>query len=310
MSEPLATFLIPAYNAMPHIVETVKSMQSQTISNFFAIIIDDGSTDGTGDFLDDLKDKRFTVIHRSNVGYVESLNFGAEHVKTKYIARLDADDISLPERLSKQLQFLELHPDVSVIGSRNGYIAGKGRQFAIGLGRCTIRPSYAPPMKNPPLWNPVEDGQTITHSTAIIRTDAFRSVGGYRPLAPAEDLDLWLRLHDAGYKLACLDDVLALYRVGSTSVSSLSYGRQIQTIRYAGFCHECRIANRPEMDFDSFVSLNPLSSAELDIAKARLQLRVAMGHLLSGQLARGSAKLLRLLFEHPETLFRKIKARC
>lgn len=310
MSEPLATFLVPAYNAMPHILETVKSIQSQSESNFHAIIVNDGSTDGTADFLDHLRDERFTVIHRPNAGYVDALNYGAEQVKTKYIARLDADDISQPERLSKQLHFLEMHADVAVVGSRNGYIAGKRRQFCVGLGSYAIRPSYAPPMARPPLWNPSEDGQTITHSTATIRTDAFRSVGGYRSLAPAEDLDLWLRLHDAGYKLACLDDVLALYRVGSTSVSSLSYSRQIQTIHYARFCHECRKANLPEPDFASFVSMNPLSRGELDSAKTRLQLRMAMGRLLSGQLARGSAELLRLLVEHPGTLFRKIKARC
>jgi glycosyltransferase involved in cell wall biosynthesis len=310
MSEPLATFLVPAYNAMPHIVETVKSIQSQTESNFFAIIINDGSTDGTEDFLHQLCDERFTVIHRPNSGYVDALNFGAEQVQTKYIARLDADDISLPERLSKQLHFLEIHADVAVVGSRNGYIAGKRQQFRVGLGSYAICPSYAPPMARPPLWNPSEDGQTITHSTATIRTDAFRSVGGYRPLAPAEDLDLWLRLHDVGYKLACLDEILALYRVGSTSVSSLSYNRQIQTIRYARFCHECRVAHRPEPDFDAFVSLNPLSSSDLDSAKTRLQLRMVMGRLLSGQLARGSAGLLRLLVEHPGELFRKIEARC
>ena len=310
MSEPLATFLVPAYNAMPHIVETVKSMQSQTESNFLAIVVNDGSNDGTEDFLDDLSDERFTVIHRSNAGYVSALNFGADQVKTKYIVRLDADDISLPERLSKQLHFLEQNAHIAVIGSRNGYIAGKRRHFRVGLGSCEMRPSYAPPMIRPPLWDPVEDGQTITHSTATIRTDAFRSVGGYRPLAPAEDLDLWLRLHDAGYKLACLDEVLALYRVGSASVSSLSYSRQIQIIRYARFCHECRVTNRPETDFDSFVSLNPLSRADLESAKARLQLRVAMGHLLSGQVALGGAGLLRMIFEHPGTLFNKIKARC
>jgi glycosyltransferase involved in cell wall biosynthesis len=310
MSEPLATFLVPAYNAMPHIVETVKSMQSQTDSNFCAIIINDGSTDGTEDFLNHLCDERFTVIHRPNSGYVDALNFGAEQVKTKYIARLDADDISLPERLSKQLHFLELHADVAVVGSRNGYIAGKRRQFKLALGSFEIRPSYAPPMTRPPLWDPVADGQTITHSTATIRTEAFRSVGGYRSLAPAEDLDLWLRMHDAGYKLACLEDVLALYRVSSTSVSSLSYSRQVQTIHYARFCHECREANRPEPDFASFATMNPLSSAELDSARTRLQLRMVMGRLLSGQLARGSAGLLRLLVEHPGTLFRKIKARC
>jgi glycosyltransferase involved in cell wall biosynthesis len=295
---------------MPHIIATVESIQSQTDSNFRAIIINDGSTDGTADFLDRLRDERFTVVHRSNAGYVDALNFGSKQVQTKYIARLDADDIALPQRLAKQIHFLEQNHQVAAVGSRMGYIYGRSCRFSVGFGRCAIQPSYAPPMKHPPLWNPAQDGQTIPHPSVTMRTAAFHNVGGYRPLAPTEDVDLWLRFCDAGYKLACLDEVLTLYRVSSTSVSSLSFYKQIQTTRYVHHCHECRVNKRPEPDFESFASLNPLSSAELDSAKARLQLRAAMGRLLSGQLTRGSAEILRLLVEHPRLLFSKIKMRC
>ena len=308
-SEPLATFLVPAYNAMPNIVETVKSMQSQTDSNFAAIVINDGSTDGTEDFLEHLRDERFTVIHRSNAGYVDALNFGAELVRTKYISRLDADDISLPQRLEKQLQFLETNHDVAAVGTRMGYIYGRSRHFCVGFGRYAIQPSYAPPMKTPPLWNPAQDGQTIPHPSVMMRTDAFRSVGGYRSLAPTEDLDLWLRLCDAGHKLACLDEVLTLYRVSTTSVSSLSFYKQIQTTRYVYHCHECRVEKRPEPTFESYTSSNALSPNELRNAKSRFRLRLAMGVLLSGRIIQGLAQLLGIMATNPHMILGKIRER-
>jgi GT2 family glycosyltransferase len=294
---------------MPAIVETVKSMQAQTESNFRALIVSDRSSDGTEDFLRHLHDDRFTVIHGTNSGLVDALNFGAERVKTKYIARLDADDISLPQRLEKQLQFLEKNHQVAAIGSRMGYIYGKSRHFRIGIGRYAIQPSYAPPMKQPPFWDPARDGQTIPHPSVTMRTDAFRSVGGYRLLAMAEDVDLWLRLSYAGHMLACLDEVLTLYRISSASVSSRSFYKLVQTTSYVYHCHECRVEKKPEPTFESYTSSNPLSSSELRDAKSRFRLRLAMGTLLSGRIIQGLAQLLGIMVTNPHMILGKIRER-
>jgi glycosyltransferase involved in cell wall biosynthesis len=309
MEEPLATFLVPAYNAMPFIMETVKSMQSQTECNFRALIVSDRSSDGTEDFLRYLRDERFTVIRGTNSGLVNALNLGAERVRTKYIARLDADDISMPQRLEKQLQFLEKSHEVAAVGTRMGYIYGKSRHFRVGFGRCAIQPSYAPPMKHPPFWNPAHDGQTIPHPSVTMRTDAFRGVGGYRLLPMAEDVDLWLRLSYAGHRLACLDEVLTLYRISSTSVSSRRFYELVQTTSYVYHCHECRLSRKPEPTFQTYTLSNPPSPTELRDAQSRFHLRLAIGTLLSGRFIKSLSQLSKIVLTNPHMLLGKIKER-
>ncbi len=208
--DPLVTFLVPAYHAMPFIRETVRSMQAQTLEDFLAIVINDGSSDGTAEYLDSIDDSRFQIIHQENSGYVAALNRGSEYVTTRYFARLDADDISLPCRLEKQVAMLERFDDLAVVSSATGYIFGMRRRFGLGFGRWRFSPSYVPPMAKPPFRNPSTDGQTLTHSAVSIRTSMFRQVGGYRELAPAEDTDLWLRLHDKGFRQLIQGIVLSI----------------------------------------------------------------------------------------------------
>lgn len=304
------TFLMPAYNAMPLLRETIRSMQSQTQRNFLAIIVDDGSTDGTGEYLDSLGDSRFHIVHQENAGYVEALNRGAELVRTKYFARIDADDLALPERLEHQVALLDRHPDVAAVGSRVGYIFGRDRRFRVKIGPWKMSPSFAPPMAEPPFWNPGTDGQTMTHSSVTLRTEAFFAVEKYRQLAPAEDADLWLRLHDAGYRLACLDAVLGLYRVGSGSVSSQSYARQMQIVKYARHSHELRQKDQPDISFDDYAAAHPLQPEEVASGIARLRLRNAMGELLSGKLLRGSFSLAGAIARNPGVFLGKVRSRC
>ena len=306
----LVTFLMPAFNAMPLLRETIRSMQSQTLRDFAAIIVDDGSTDGTGDYLDSLGDSRFRIVHQENTGYVEALNRGADLVQTKYFARIDADDLALPQRLEKQVAFLEQHHDVAIVASRIGYIFGQNRRFRMKIGPWQKSPSFAPPMVDRPFWNPSTDGETVTHSSVTLRTDAFLSVEKYRDLAPAEDTDLWLRLHDAGYKLACLDEILALYRVGAGSVSSQAYSRQMQILRYARHSHALRCQKQPDISFQDYAAAHPLKPEEEASVLARLRLRNAMGELLSGRFVKGSFSLAKVIASDPTGFLNKLRSRC
>jgi glycosyltransferase involved in cell wall biosynthesis len=318
MHEALVTFVVPTFNAMPHIVASVRSIQSQTISDFFAIIIDDSSTDDTHAFLRSLRDERFRIIHRdrprkgehANAGLVDALNFAIREVKTKYIARLDADDVALPRRIETQLGLLETTPDLAALGTRMGYIYGRSRHFGLGFGGYAIRPSFAPPMSNPPFWDPVKDGQTIPHPSATIRSDAFHAVGGYRSNAPAEDVDLWLRLHDAGYKLGCINETLTLYRLSPSSISNTHFMKLAQSVAYVNHCRKCRIHKQPEPAFEPYVEKHPLSVSQVAEIQTQLRLRVAMGLLLSGETVRGIAELIRLMLTHPRIFAGKAKARC
>lgn len=304
------TFLVPAFNAMPHIRHAVKSMQKQTNKDFHAIIINDGSSDGTHDYLESIRDSRFKIIHQENRGYIAALNSGAKLVQTPYFSRLDADDLAMPQRLCKQIEFLNENPKVAVVGSRSNYIFLSKNEFCIPLLFKCIRPGVSPPMRNPPFWNPIDDGHNITHPSVTIRKSAFEAVGGYRNLAPSEDYDLWIRLHDAGFLLACLPEVLCLYRVGTSSVSSQSYLKSIHVVHYARFCHNCRISGLPEPEFEEYAVAHPLSQEIQSSAELKLRLRNTMGCILAGHLFSGGFKLAKLLFYNHRFFIAKMKSRC
>ena len=108
MKKSPVTFLIPAFNVELHLKSCLEGIYNQTFTNFKVLIINDGSTDGTEEILRQINDSRFCVIHRrKNMGYIYCLNLGLALIKTKYTARLDADDIPMPRRLENQIKFNE-----------------------------------------------------------------------------------------------------------------------------------------------------------------------------------------------------------
>lgn len=115
---PTVTVLMSAYNSAPFILEAVESILKQTWINFEFIIIDDGSSDNSVDLICSFSDKRIKLIcNDKNIGLTASLNRGINIAQGKYIARMDADDIAEPNRLSSQVNFLEKHPDIGILGS-------------------------------------------------------------------------------------------------------------------------------------------------------------------------------------------------
>jgi len=110
---------MPVFNEDATLQEAVESILHQTRQDFELILIDDGSTDHTPEILDNYSDhdQRIRVFHQSHSGLIRSLNKGLELAKGKYLARMDADDISLPERLEKQTAYLENNPEVGVCGT-------------------------------------------------------------------------------------------------------------------------------------------------------------------------------------------------
>src|SRR3989338_10709157 len=110
--------IMSVYNGMPYLPEAVKSILNQTYKNFEFIIIDDASTDQSTKYLRFLKDKRIKLIKNSkNLGLAASLNKALKFAKGEYIARMDADDISLPKRFEKQVKFFKKHPSVDICGT-------------------------------------------------------------------------------------------------------------------------------------------------------------------------------------------------
>src|SRR5262245_17189068 len=119
------TVLMTVYNGMPYLPLAVDSIFNQKLRDFRFVIVDDGSTDDTGDYLRGLTDPRVVTLWQSNQGTAAAANFGLKHCETEFVARMDADDIALPTRLDKQRDFLLAHPEVGLVGSQMAPLGAK-----------------------------------------------------------------------------------------------------------------------------------------------------------------------------------------
>lgn len=210
---PKISVLMPVFNCRQYIEESVNSIINQTFTDFEFLIIDDCSTDGTFEYLQSLSDPRINLIRKTqNSGHTISLNMGLELAKGEYIARMDGDDVSLPERLTKQVDFLETHPEIGVLGTRVQIMDAFGNishtlQFPTQHG--VLRWSLC-------FYNP------IVHPSVIMRREIIERAGGYNPdMKHAEDYDLWRRLSGLT-RLSNLQDVLFCLRKHDANVSILN----------------------------------------------------------------------------------------
>ncbi len=185
---PLVSVIMPVYNGERFLCEAVDSILSQTFRDFEFIVIDDGSADNTPAILRQYcrKDGRIIWLRKSkNEGIVAALNSGLDHARGKYIARMDADDISLPERLEKQVRYLESNLGTGVLGSSAQIIDQQGKPLFV------VR---FPETHALILWS-LHFHCPIIHPTVMARRDFFLRAGGYRSSWPhAEDYDLWARM--------------------------------------------------------------------------------------------------------------------
>jgi Glycosyl transferase family 2 len=204
--------VLPVYNGEGYIRQAMHSILCQTLAHFEVVVINDGSTDRTGAILQEMAaaDPRIKLISRENRGLVVSLNEGVRMSQGRLIARMDADDIALPDRLLKQFEYMERHPECVCVGSYIDLIDHAGRRLV----------TWHQPMRHEDVELASLKGHgAICHPSAMIRRDALLEVGGYRQETyPAEDLDLWLRLAEIG-QLANLPEVLLQYRMLPQSIS-------------------------------------------------------------------------------------------
>ena len=209
---PLISVLMPVYNAQPYLAEAVDSILSQSLGDFEFLILDDGSTDRSLKILRAYaaQDPRIRLTSRANGGYVSALNVLLSQAQGELIARMDADDIALPERFAQQAEFLHQHPNVVCVGGAQTWIDAAGRVLL----------HHPEAEQDAEIQRLALSGQTpINHPSAMMRRSALLQVGGYdEALCPAEDLDLWLKLGEIG-QLANLGSTVLQYRQHSRSVS-------------------------------------------------------------------------------------------
>ncbi|RTL12959.1 MAG: glycosyltransferase [Neisseriaceae bacterium] len=229
INTPKISVVMPVYNAAPYLKESVESILNQTFSDFEFIIIDDCSTDNSYNLLQtyakkDLRVKLFR--NEKNEGLPKTLNLGVSLSSGEYIARMDADDISLPVRLLKQLAFMEKNPTIAMCGSWYAVCdQNLNKKYFIRTLPCE---SEVIKIYLHLLYNP------FGHNTVMIRKDVFSTLQYADSMRDnAEDYDLWLRMIDAGYELANIPEVFVRYRTSIQSSSQIfqdSIGRTIRDI--------------------------------------------------------------------------------
>lgn len=183
-NESKVSVVMSVYNGEKYLREAIDSVLNQTFKDFEFIIINDGSTDETQEILESYNDSRIILIHQKNMGLTKSLNKGIALAKGEYIARQDADDISMPERLEKQIEFLKHHKSIILLGTAAQIIDEKGVHLYTTEYPCDYS-SIRKAMKH---------NNYFIHGSVMFRRQYFFEVGGYRELFfTAQDCDLWLR---------------------------------------------------------------------------------------------------------------------
>ncbi len=192
---------MPVYNGEKYLRLAIESILRQTESDFEFIIIDDGSTDGTENIITSFSDSRIRYVKTNHGGIVVALNTGISKSSGVYVARMDADDVSLPKRFEIQCHYLDQHQDVAVCGTW----ADEVNEHGDVVGEMNFPPTEIN-VKDLFLHNP------FIHSSVMIRRDTLISVGFYKKsFRHAEDYELWSRLL-ASHKGVNISEKLLQYR--------------------------------------------------------------------------------------------------
>ena len=219
---PLISVVMSVYNGEKYIPGAIQSILNQTFSDFEFIIINDGSTDSTSTILhrSEQVDGRIRVYHQENRGLIASLNRGCRLARGKYIARMDADDLSLPERLARQVHYMKAHPAIGVLGTWIEYIDESGT--SVGDWPMSTVPALI-------AWS-LCFGTCLAHPSVIMRRDVVERLGFYRPDAlHAEDYDLWARA-SVVTQIANIPEILLRRRIWKESVCSRHLPAQEQNV--------------------------------------------------------------------------------
>lgn len=202
------TVVMPVLNGEAHVAEAVASILRQTLRDFELLVIDDGSSDQSAAVVEGFRDPRVRVLRNpTNLGVIASLNRGLDAAESEYVARMDADDVSLPERLERQVAFLEAHRDVGVLGTRIRFFGQSDGVWDVPADHASIRCHLL-------------FGNALAHPTVMLRAAVLRRHGlryDARQIH-VEDYDLWVRCAEHT-RLENLPEPLLRYRVHAANIS-------------------------------------------------------------------------------------------
>lgn len=263
MSRPIDTpqlsVVLPVYNAARFLRSALDSILDQDFREFECIAINDGSTDESPSILEEYRarDSRLRTLHQSNIGLVDTLNRGVASARAPLIARMDADDICLPGRFTTQMQYFHGRNDLGVLGGQIQLIDENG----LPLRLVTY------PAGGKELEAFLYKGSPVAHPAVMLRKAAVEQVGLYRrAFKHAEDYDLWLRVHEAGYAIENVQVPLIGYRQHTGNVSVVHRRQQALATVVAQCAHRVRSAGLP----DPTAELEMLDERAFELFPAKL----------------------------------------
>jgi glycosyltransferase involved in cell wall biosynthesis len=239
--------VMSVYDGEDFLASSIESVLGQSYSDFEFVIVNDGSHDRCPSILDDYarRDQRIRVIHHQNQGLAASLNLAIQEARNELIVRMDSDDLMLPSRLQRQVEFMNGHPSVSVACSFTQLIDRDGRK--IGTSRPVVDVERGRRERDPKWF--VE----IVHPSVIMRRSHFLAVGGYRgDYTFAEDRELWGRFVTAGYRIEVIPETLLLYRLHGNSMSTRDMARNDLICRYIDHNIERRLSGKADIAMEEF----------------------------------------------------------
>lgn len=256
MVDVVVDVVLPAFNAAGTIGAAIRSIQRQTVDRLHIVVVDDGSRDDTASIATSLaaEDRRIVVVRQEQTGIVGALNEALRRGTAPYVARQDADDLSDPDRLEKQISHLARHQGVVALSGAHREIDAEGRP----TGR-TFQPEADGAID--PAWVPAREPR-LTQPFMMVRRAAIETIGGYRPFPVSEDTDLYWRLRRLG-TLDILSDIVGSYRMhpGSISSASIRSGRMMAVCSQLAALSAQRVAAGA-----SDLAIPPLSRASFEAA--------------------------------------------
>lgn len=306
IAAPRVSVVMPFRDAGRYIAETLDSLLAQTRRDIEILAIDDRSADDGPSIVAERsrRDPRLRLIAHDRPGFVPALNHGIALARGEFIARMDADDVALPDRFARQIAFLEAHPEVGAVG---------GQILALIDGAATVPPWWIDtPLAHEAIVSGLRHRNSIHHPTAMIRREALRSVGGYREsFVVVQDYDLWLRLSERT-RLANLPDRVLRYRFHPDQATSRNVelaflctwsARHAARERAAGRADPIRPETRIDREQTAAWGLDPLR-VETEIEWIRAS-HAARGHLLRRRHLRAAGAFALLLCSHPVPFLRR-----
>ena len=228
---PKVSVIMPVFNGERYLSESITSILDQSFEDFEFIIINDGSTDKSSRILRSFKDERIRLIEREHQGFSLSLNEAIQLSKGNYIARMDADDIAMKDRLRLQYDFLESHSELDILGGQAEVMDKTGKTI------CKTQ--------NPLSWKNISKhikyACPLCHPTYFVRKEVYDLTRGYRVLPPADDYDFLLRAFDMGCVMRNLPDIVIKKRESEGGMSFRNFQKTICFAAAAQKMHRLRV---------------------------------------------------------------------